>query len=60
MQKEPNAAPMPQQTDDKPMYIWLKRPDTDKFPPKPDNPDKYPVYPEDDGYDRPRNPYSPH
>ena len=23
------------------------------------NPDKYPVYPEDDGYDRPRNPYSP-
>ena len=26
----------------------------------PDNhPDKYPVYPEDDGTDRPRNPYSP-
>ena len=24
-----------------------------------DNPDKYPVYPEDDGTDRPRNPYSP-
>ena len=24
-----------------------------------DNPDKYPVYPEDDGSDRPRNPYSP-
>jgi hypothetical protein len=23
------------------------------------NPDKYPVYPEDDGTDRPRNPYSP-
>ena len=21
---------------------------------------EYPVYPEDDGYDRPRNPYSPH
>ena len=25
----------------------------------PDNPNDYPVYPEDDGYDRPRNPYSP-
>jgi len=25
----------------------------------PVNPDKYPVYPEDDGTDRPRNPYSP-
>jgi hypothetical protein len=24
-----------------------------------ENPDHYPVYPEDDGYDRPRNPYSP-
>jgi hypothetical protein len=24
-----------------------------------DNTDKYPVYPEDDGSDRPRNPYSP-
>jgi hypothetical protein len=24
-----------------------------------DNPDKAPVYPEDDGTDRPRNPYSP-
>jgi hypothetical protein len=24
-----------------------------------DNPDKYPVYPEDDGYDTPKNPYSP-
>ena len=23
------------------------------------NPNDYPVYPEDDGYDRPRNPYSP-
>jgi len=23
------------------------------------NPDQYPVYPEDDGYDRFRNPYSP-
>ena len=23
------------------------------------DPDKYPVYPEDDGYDRFRNPYSP-
>ena len=23
------------------------------------NPDKYPVYTEDDGYDRPRNPYNP-
>jgi len=22
-------------------------------------PNDYPVYPEDDGYDRPRNPYSP-
>ena len=29
----------------------LTDPDTD--------PDKYPVYPEDDGTDRPRNPYSP-
>lgn len=24
-----------------------------------DNPNDYPVYPEDDGYDRFRNPYSP-
>jgi len=24
-----------------------------------DNPNDYPVYPEDDGSDRPRNPYSP-
>jgi len=24
-----------------------------------DNTDKYPVYPEDNGTDRPRNPYSP-
>lgn len=24
------------------------------------NVDVYEVYPEDDGYDRPRNPYSPH
>jgi hypothetical protein len=23
------------------------------------NPDQYPVYPEDDGYDRYQNPYSP-
>ena len=23
------------------------------------NPNDYPVYPEEDGYDRPRNPYSP-
>ncbi len=25
-----------------------------------ENPNDYPVYPEEDGYDRPRNPYSPH
>jgi len=25
----------------------------------PENPNDYPVYPEDDGTDRPRNPYSP-
>ena len=24
-----------------------------------ETPDKYPVYPEDDGYDTPKNPYSP-
>ena len=24
------------------------------------DPDKYPVYPEDDGRDIPRNPYGPH
>ena len=23
------------------------------------NPNEYPVYPEDDGYDTPKNPYSP-
>lgn len=23
------------------------------------NPNDYPVYPEDDGFDKPRNPYSP-
>jgi hypothetical protein len=23
------------------------------------NPNNYPVYPEDDGYDTPKNPYSP-
>ena len=27
--------------------------------PQPTNPDQYPVYPEDDGRDRHRNPYSP-
>ena len=26
----------------------------------PTNPNDYPVYPEDDGYDRFKNPYSPH
>ena len=26
---------------------------------EPNNPNDYPVYPEDDGTDRPRNPYSP-
>lgn len=26
---------------------------------QPSNPNDYPVYPEDDGTDRPRNPYSP-
>ena len=25
----------------------------------PENPNDYPVYPEEDGSDRPRNPYSP-
>ena len=36
-------------------YAVLMLPLTD-----PDNNlDKYPVYPEDDGTDRPRNPYSP-
>jgi hypothetical protein len=25
---------------------------------EPTNPDKYPVYPDDDGYDTPKNPYS--
>ena len=26
---------------------------------EPENENQYPVYPEDDGTDRPRNPYSP-
>ena len=26
---------------------------------KPTTDNEYPVYPEEDGYDRPRNPYSP-
>jgi hypothetical protein len=26
---------------------------------EPTDPNQYPVYPEDDGTDRPRNPYSP-
>lgn len=34
-------------------------PDTPTIPDTPSNPDNYPVYPEDDGYDRFRNPYSP-
>ena len=36
-------------------YAVLMQPLTDPN----DNPDKYPIYPEDDGYDRFRNPYSP-
>ena len=34
-------------------------PDTPTIPDTPSNPNNYPVYPEDDGYDRFRNPYSP-
>jgi hypothetical protein len=30
----------------------------DSIPEPTANPDKYLVYPEDDGYDKPRNPYS--
>ena len=47
-------------TDNRPMYIWLRRPgEKIDGAPEPVNPDKYPVYPEDDGYDTPKNPYSP-
>ena len=36
-------------------YVVLTHQLTDQ-----ENPNDYPVYPEDDGTDRPRNPYSPH
>ena len=52
--------PQPTNSEDRPMYIWLRRPgERIDGAPEPADPDKYPVYPEDDGYDTPKNPYSP-
>ena len=34
--------------------------ETPTIPDTPSNPNNYPVYPEEDGYDRFKNPYSPH
>lgn len=34
--------------------------DIPTIPDTPSNPNNYPVYPEEDGYDRFKNPYSPH
>ena len=54
MQSANSAVPTPQSIDsdqDRPLYIWLKEPAA---------PSVYPVYPEDDGTDTPKNPYGQH
>jgi hypothetical protein len=53
MQKEPSVAQMPQQTE-----FCVGIIPNDPIPEPRTNPDKYLVYPEDDGYDRFRNPFS--
>jgi hypothetical protein len=53
MQNEQNAVQTPQQTK---FYVGEVR--NDPIPEPTVNPDKYLVYPEDDGYDRFRNPFS--
>jgi hypothetical protein len=53
MQNEQNVAQTPKQTK---FYVGEVR--NDPIPEPLANPDKYLVYPEDDGYDRFRNPFS--
>ena len=53
MPNEQSAAQTPQQTK---FYVGEVR--SNPIPEPTTNPDKYLVYPEDDGNDRPRNPYS--
>jgi hypothetical protein len=53
MQNVKSAAPTPQTTE---FYVGQSR--EDAIPEPTANPDKYLVYPEDDGYDRYRNPFS--
>ena len=53
MQNELNVDQTPQQTK---FYVGETR--IDPIPEPKTNPDKYLVYPEDDGYDRYRNPFS--
>ena len=53
MQKEPSAAQTQATTK---FYVGEVR--NDPIPEPKHNPDKYLVYPEDDGYDRFRNPFS--
>jgi hypothetical protein len=52
MQNEPSAEQTPQNK----FYVGESR--RDSIPEPKANPDKYLVYPEDNGYDRFRNPYS--
>ena len=53
MQNEQNVVQTPATTK---FYVGEVR--QDPIPEPVDNPDKYLVYPEEDGYDRFRNPYS--
>jgi hypothetical protein len=53
MPNEQNAVQTPQQTN---FYVGEAK--NDLIPEPLANPDKYLVYPEDDGYDRFRNPFS--
>jgi hypothetical protein len=53
MQKDKNVAQTPQQTE-----FYIGETPSEPVPEPRANPDKYLVYPEDDGYDGPKNPFS--
>lgn len=58
-----SAAPTPQSTDtdERPLYIWLKEPQAPSSPVTAQvDQNTYLVYNEDGGTDRPRNPYGQH
>lgn len=58
-----SAAPTQQLTDtnERPLYIWLKEPMAPSLPPSPKvDENVYLVYNEDDGTDRPRNTFGQH